>query len=135
MLIIIILLFRVHIITFIAVQQLLILEVREALDILLIFDIENMEPLSAGDGIDLFLDIQCEGLIEVNSVPYLQLCLKFLDSTLCIVFIIYCHKEDIICQFIFLARLRETEMYQASENKHLMLTIIRWKGKQTQLAL
>jgi hypothetical protein len=97
LLIIILLLFRVHIITFIAVQQLLILEVREALDTLLIFDIENMESLSAGDGIDLFLDIQSEGLIEVNSVPHFQLGLKFLDTTLCIVFLIQCHKEDIIC--------------------------------------
>jgi hypothetical protein len=88
LLIIILFVFLVHIITFIVVQQLLILEVREALDTLLIFDIENMEPLSAGDGIDLFLDIQSEGLIEVYAVPHFQLCLKFLDTTLFLVILI-----------------------------------------------
>jgi hypothetical protein len=58
--IIILFLDLVIMITFLVVQQLLIFEVREALDTLLIFDIENMESLSAGDGIDLVLDIQSE---------------------------------------------------------------------------
>ena len=60
MVIIILFLDLVIMITFLVVQQLLIFEVREALDTLLIFDIENMESLSAGDGIDLVLDIQSE---------------------------------------------------------------------------
>ena len=60
MVIIILFLDLVIMITFFVVQQLLIFEVREALDTLLIFDIENMESLSAGGGIDLVLDIQSE---------------------------------------------------------------------------
>lgn len=60
MVIIILFLDLVIMITFFVVQELLIFEVREALDTLLIFDIENMESLSAGDGIDLILDIQSE---------------------------------------------------------------------------
>ena len=75
MVIIILFLDLVIMITFLVVQQLLIFEVREALDTLLIFDIENMESLSAGDGIDLVLDIQSEWLVEVNAVPNLQLSL------------------------------------------------------------
>ena len=47
-----------------------------------------MESLPAGDGIDLFLGIQSEGLIEVYAVPHLQLGLKFLDTTLCLVILI-----------------------------------------------
>lgn len=75
MVIIILFLDLVIMITFFVVQELLIFEVREALDTLLIFDIENMESLSAGDGIDLILDIQSEWLIEVYAVPNLQLSL------------------------------------------------------------
>lgn len=75
MVIIILFLDLVIMITFFVVQQLLIFEVREALDTWLIFDIENMESLSAGDGIDLILDIQSEWLIEVYAVPNLQLSL------------------------------------------------------------